>query len=500
MNNMYKRIIISFSIMLITLFGVIATGVKKVPEITTISKEALEFYLKGVDHYQNFYATEAIREFESAIDLDGEFAMAYLQLSRAYDFDGDYLKSRQTIEKAALYEEYVTEREALLIEIERNAGQEQNQILSDSLTDVLYEKYPNTIEPHILKAMTARVESDFGEAINQYELALKIDRNYAPAYNLLGYMYSAQGRYEDALKNLKIYAEKASGEANPFDSLGELLVKMGRYEEAIESLNKALEIKPELSKGKNFLGAAININLGNAYLGLGKLSKAVKYYEVAQTINPNEYLDIRPVINKYLALLLSDNKEKFDSNLDMLELLKTNDNTKPYANLILGIHYLEINDINSAIVESEELGKIIEALAGNNSSAKLRFQPIQGFLEAEILVYQKRYSEAINIFENKCLVSEETRNHQWLNWRLAEAYRLGGEYEKSEQLINDFLKQSSNNFLLRSVMVQSYFDRGDYKRAKTELKKIKELLAGADSDLSILSDMNNIEDALEVLL
>lgn len=497
---MYKRIIISFSIMLITLFGVIATGVKKVPEITTISKEALEFYLKGVDHYQNFYATEAIREFESAIDLDGEFAMAYLGLSRAHEREGNYIKSRQTIEKAALFEEFVTEREALIIEIEKNGGRNQDQRISDSLIQVLYEKYPNTIEANDFKARVALRDLDVAEAIIHYEKILKINPDYASVYNNLGYMYSNQGRYEDAIKHFKIYAKKASGQANPYDSLGEILIKVGRYREAIESLEKALEIKPELSEEKSRLGSAIHINLGDAYFGIGQISKATEYFDLAQSLNPGENVLLEAVTSKFLISLVSNKKEEFSSNLELLELLKANYNTKPYAHLIHGLHYLKAKDVNSAIVESEELGIVIEALAENNSSAKLRFQPIHGSLEAEILLTQKRYSEAVDVFESKCFISEGAKQSQWLNWRLAEAYRLGGEYEKSDNLVNDFLKINPNDFLLRSVMVQSYFDRGDYKRAKTELKKLKELLADADSDLTILSDMNNIEDALEVLL
>ena len=500
MTNTHKRIIISSAIMLITLFGVIATGVKKAPEITTISKEALGFYLKGLEHAQNLYVKESILAFESAIDLDREFAMAYLGLSIAYERDGDYLKFRQTIEKAALFEEYVTEREVLLIEIRRNAGEEQNQNLSDSLIDVLYEKYPNTIEPHLFKVQIALRELDNEEAINQYEQILKIDRDYAPVYNSLGYMYAGQGRYEDAIKSLKIYAEKAPGKANPYDSLGEILVRVGRYEEAIESLTKALEIKPELSEEKSFLGAAINKNLGDAFLGLGKLSKAIEYYDVAQKINPDESIHIKAATNKFFALLLSDNNEKFNTNLDLLKTLKTNDNAKPYAHLILGIHYLQTKNIDLAIKESDELSNAINTLAEINTDAKRRYQPIQGFLEAEILMHQKKYPEAIDVFVSKCFISEQAKEHPWLNWKLAEAYRLDGEYEKSEDLVVEFLKHNPNNFLVRSVLVQAFFDKGDYKKADLELKKIKEILAGADSDLSIISNMNNIEDALEVLL
>ncbi|MCH7618403.1 MAG: tetratricopeptide repeat protein, partial [Candidatus Marinimicrobia bacterium] len=297
---MNKRIIISIAVMIIVVLAVIAAGTRKSPDVTTLSQEAYELYLQGVDNNQNFYHKDAINLLEKAVELDNEFAMAYLELHHSYLAEGNYLKSRQMVEKAALFKEYVSEREGLIIEIHRNMGGEYDQPFADSLIEILYQKYPDTIEPHLFKARFAAREGDFEASIIEYELVRKINKDYAPVYNILGYMYAELRRYDEAIENLKEYAKKAPGKANPFDSLAEILIRVGRYEEAISNLNRALEIKPELNETNNFLGSAIHKNLGNAYLGRGQVTKAVHHYKRAQDLNPGENIMIEAVTNRYM--------------------------------------------------------------------------------------------------------------------------------------------------------------------------------------------------------
>ena len=205
---MNKRIIISIAVMIIVILAVIAAGTRKSPNVTTLSQEAYELYLQGVDNNQNYYHNDAIELLEKAVELDNEFAMAYLELYHSYRAEGNYLKSRQMIEKAALFKEYVSEREGLIIEINRNMGGEYDQPVADSLIEILYQKYPDTIEPHLFKARFAAREGDFEASIIEYELVRKINKDYAPVYNILGYMYAELRRYDEAIENLKEYAKK----------------------------------------------------------------------------------------------------------------------------------------------------------------------------------------------------------------------------------------------------------------------------------------------------
>jgi len=497
---MNKRIIISIAVMIFVVLAVIATGIRKSPDVTTLSQEAYELYLQGVENNQNFYHKDAIVVLEKAIDLDNEFAMAYLQLYNSYLGEGNYLKSRQMIEKAALFKEYVSEREGLIIEISRNRGEEYNQPAADSLIEILYDKYPDTIEPHLYKARIAAREGDFEASITEYELVRKINKDYAPVYNILGYMYAELGRYDEAIKNLKDYAKKAPGKANPFDSLGEILVRVGRYEEAISNLDRALEIKPELNETNNFLGSAIHTNLGNAYLGRGQITKAVHHYKRAQDLHPGENIIIKAVTNRYMALLLTGRYDDFNAYTEGLNLLASKEMTKPFKHLIKGIYYTITKDIDSALDENDEMNKLITELTMENPNARERLESIQGMLEAEVMLSMGKYSEAVEIYKTKCFNTEMADHSTWLNWRFAEANRLNEDYESAEKIIEGVLAVNPNNFILRSVLVQALFDRGEYKKARAELKKFNELVKDADDDISIIANMNKIAEALEVLL
>ncbi len=85
--------------------------VKEVP-ITTSSKEALNFFLSGRDKFENIEFAEAYAFFDKAIQLDPNFALAYLY--RAQSGSG-YNVFRQNLDKAISFIDKVSEGEKLLI-------------------------------------------------------------------------------------------------------------------------------------------------------------------------------------------------------------------------------------------------------------------------------------------------------------------------------------------------------------------------------------------------
>lgn len=68
--------------------------------------------------------------------------------------------------------------------------------------------------------------------------------------NILGYIYLAQNRTEDALKIFKENVEKFPTDWNVWDSYGEALGTTGRNKEAIEYYKKALEKAPKGQKAR----------------------------------------------------------------------------------------------------------------------------------------------------------------------------------------------------------------------------------------------------------
>ena len=74
---------------------------------------------------------------------------------------------------------------------------------------------------------------------------LRVDPNFVLAYNYLGYIAMAQGRFSEAEKNFLAYKYIAPDQANPHDSLGELYSLVGRYGEAETELDEALRVRPD---------------------------------------------------------------------------------------------------------------------------------------------------------------------------------------------------------------------------------------------------------------
>ncbi len=114
-------------------------------------------------------------------------------------------------------------------------------------------------DPDDLMALTVRAQRLFARRDPETEAAfhriLEIDPNYAPAYNLLGYLAAARGDYARAIDDLKTYAFLAPDQANPHDSLGEILWWAGRRDEAEREFLTALRIQPDFTWSRIHLGA-----------------------------------------------------------------------------------------------------------------------------------------------------------------------------------------------------------------------------------------------------
>ena len=91
------------------------------------------------------------------------------------------------------------------------------------------------------------------------------------AHNILGRVYTRQGRYDEAIGEFRKAIEFAGGANEPVTQLGYVLAKSGRREQAKETLE---ELK--VSATKNYVPA---YNFAVIYNGLGDKEQALKYLE-----------------------------------------------------------------------------------------------------------------------------------------------------------------------------------------------------------------------------
>lgn len=236
--------------------------------VTTTSKEALKFFIDGRDKFENFEFIEAASLFDRAIQTDSNFAMAYLY--RSLSEDGPDI-SRQNLDKAVSLIDKVSDGEKnetryYLAQAEDN-GQKQKEYL-----DQLLLAYPSDKRVNMKAGQYYYNLNDYSTALIHYKKVTELDKDFASAYNRIGYCQSELNNYEEAEKAFQIYIKLIPDKANPYDSYAEFLLKTGKYDESIEQYKKAVEIDPV-----NF--AASLYGIGNNYIFKGDYESARKYYQ-----------------------------------------------------------------------------------------------------------------------------------------------------------------------------------------------------------------------------
>ena len=97
---------------------------------------------------------------------------------------------------------------------------------------------------HNAMALLYRYEEDPEREEEHYRLALRADRDYAPARTNLGTLYMRQGRFEDAIRELERAADNPDYDRRSlaYENLGRAYVELGREEDALHAFNRAVRL------------------------------------------------------------------------------------------------------------------------------------------------------------------------------------------------------------------------------------------------------------------
>lgn len=276
MVTRYHKVRITLGVIVFLLFAfLLFGGVKNVPDqeeiaVTTESDEARTLFLKGRALNENVRGDEARELFMQAVAKDPGFALAHLYRAFTATSAGDF---QNHLEKAVELAPNASEGERLLIEtVEANV--DNDAVKAIELSEQLVMKFPNDKRARQFLGGVYAGEDKDDKAIVEFEKAIAIDQNFAPAYNSLGYAYIQKENYEAAEKSFKHYISLIPQEANPHDSIADLYTKMGRHDEAIVHYKKAIELNPKFSMSQRKIGANL-IFSGQYAAGREALLKAM---------------------------------------------------------------------------------------------------------------------------------------------------------------------------------------------------------------------------------
>src|SRR5688500_15703412 len=311
----------------------------------TTSKEALALFVQGREKSENLQDAGTL--FDQAIQKDPNFALAYLFAGRTNQ------EFRKNVEKAASLNERVSpgEREWILAAKDQVEGNPAGRKMH---LEQLLKLHPADKRVHSQMGFYYRSVGDDATALRHFMDAVKLDKNYAPAYNNIGYSNLSLGRYGDAEQAFKTYIKLIPKNPNPYDSYAELLMKTGKFTESIKQYNRALEIDPTFINSYR--------GLGNNYVYRRQFVKARESYQ-------HMFDNASDDCSRDLALLSAMNSYVTEGDMD--KALEVNEQRRAMAEkaddstALIGIH-------TTAGYILAEAGKLEEAAKQFEKADRLR--------------------------------------------------------------------------------------------------------------------------------
>jgi Tfp pilus assembly protein PilF len=164
------------------------------------------------------------------------------------------------------------------------------------------------------------LDGNYNEAISELSLAVSLDPKLGEAHNLLGVAYDKKG-FGDRAKDSFERAVKIDEDADTLNNLGFSFYQNGNYRAAVDRLKRAAKLAPTDERILNNLGLAYcrlgkideaykafaratgpltgNLNTAKMLERFGREDEAIRYYEAARQIDPNNTFALRRLADLY---------------------------------------------------------------------------------------------------------------------------------------------------------------------------------------------------------
>lgn len=211
--------------------------------------------------------------YNKAIDIDPDFAPAYLGLARME------LESNPTSRRVEGYFEDAIDRDPNFGEVylERARWLINREDYEDAFADLeLAEQIlPGSPEVYLAYANAYLGEGDSDKALEYAQKAYAADILNLPTYRLLGDLYLEREDYVNAAEALRLYTTYQN-DATGFGKLGQAYYYLGEYENAVAAINSGEEINRNGMQKYIVYRGLSHVELGNFNDAEGDMNTAVE--------------------------------------------------------------------------------------------------------------------------------------------------------------------------------------------------------------------------------
>jgi eukaryotic-like serine/threonine-protein kinase len=174
-----------------------------IEQATTASLDALKDFAAGLELRRKGQYAQSVPPFKRAIDQDGEFALAYLQLGNSLRDMRNYTLGNQNLKRAYELRDRVSERERLEISatyFRYITGELDKRIETTELLSKTYSQNPESFHIHGNSLMIA---GQFERAAQAYRSALGLDPDFSLSRANLALALIGLNRFDDARDVIK---------------------------------------------------------------------------------------------------------------------------------------------------------------------------------------------------------------------------------------------------------------------------------------------------------
>ena len=193
--------------------------------------------------------------------------------------------------------------------------------------------------PALFNAYLCVQHSKYDEALEIYLTAIEKAPGFTPLYCLLGDVYLALGRFEDAITEYKMAIWLEPLNITAFKHLCQAYEEQGDFDSAVEIYERILKITPNLPE--------VHANLANILYVKGDIKGAISHFQTAVTLNPRK--NWTSVVNQTLGFVFQEANNDLDAAISSYQsaYLLTPEDIDVYINL--GSAFYDKEDIDNAL-------------------------------------------------------------------------------------------------------------------------------------------------------
>ncbi len=193
--------------------------------------------------------------------------------------------------------------------------------------------------PELFNAYMFVQRQKYDEALEIYLRTIDKAPGFTPLYCLLGDVYLALGRFEDAITEYKMAIWLDTLNIPAYKHLCQAYEEQGDFDSAVEIYNKILKITPNLPE--------VHANLANILYVKGDVKGAISHFQTAVTLNPRK--NWTSVVNQTLGFVFQESSNDIDAAISSYQsaYLLTPEDIDVYINL--GSAFYDKEDIENAL-------------------------------------------------------------------------------------------------------------------------------------------------------